>query len=245
VVLRTASELSSALCPAPSSLPASLPIFDYQFSSLLPGESTQYRFFEPRYRLLAEIARSGGGHFLLRTEPCRGGPAVLATIVDAEDLPAGDVTCRAIGGPLVSVEREDTVDVEGEGAHPLARAVRYRLAEPPGEDAGPDDPSLPPPEELRARILGQLGAVADLAAVVRRSGPPPLCPGAFSFWALRQVLGPEDVGSRQRWLYRSFPTERMSHVFELLVRHQAAAERARAGSGGNGAKMDASPSKPM
>jgi len=138
------------------------------------------------------------------------------------------------------------VDVEGERAHPLARAVRYRFAELPlGEDAEPDDPSLSPPDELRGRILGQLGVVTDLAVVVRKSGPPPFFLGAFSFWALRQVLAPEDMGSRQRWIYRSFPTEQMSHVFELLVHHQAAVERARAGVGGNDVKMDASPSIPM
>jgi len=90
--------------------------------------------------------------------------------------------CQAIGGPLVTVEQEDTVDVEGERAHPLARAVRYRFAELPlGEDAEPDDPSLSPPDELRGRILGQLGVVTDLAVVVRKSGPPPFFLGAFSF----------------------------------------------------------------
>jgi len=53
------------------------------------------------------------------------------------------------------------------------------------------------------------------------------------------------MGSRQRWIYRSFPTEQMSHVFELLVHHQTAAERASAGVGGNDVKMDASPSIPV
>ena len=105
------------------------------------------------------------------------------------------------------------MDVEGERAHPLARAVRYQLAELPlGEDAEPDDPSLSPPDELRARILGQLGVVTDLAAVVRKSRPTPFFSGAFLFLALRHILVPEDVGLRQWWLYRSFPTKQMSHA---------------------------------
>jgi len=166
--------LSCAVVP-----PSVAPDLIYQFISLLPGESTQYRFFDPRYQLLAEIARSGGDTFCSGRKPRRGGPAVLAIIFDAEYLHAGDVTCWAIGGLLVTVEQEDTVNVEGERAHPLARIVWYQLVElPPGEDAEPDDPSLSPPDELRARILGQVGVVTDLAAMVRKSGPR-----YRSFWA--------------------------------------------------------------
>ena len=61
--------LSHAVVP-----PSVTPDLIYQFTSLLPGESTQYRFFDPRYRLLAEIARSGGDTFCSGQNPAAEAP---------------------------------------------------------------------------------------------------------------------------------------------------------------------------
>mmetsp|Transcript_33594 Transcript_33594/g.66390 ORF Transcript_33594/g.66390 Transcript_33594/m.66390 type:complete len:230 (-) Transcript_33594:665-1354(-) len=90
----------------------------YQFTSLLPGESTQYHFFDPRYRLLTEIAQSRGVISAPDGTPPRSS-AVLAIIFDAEYLLAGDVTVGRSGDRWLRSSRKIPWTWKASGRIPL------------------------------------------------------------------------------------------------------------------------------
>eukprot|EP01063_Lacrimia_lanifica_P016799 TRINITY_DN2337_c0_g2_i1.p1 TRINITY_DN2337_c0_g2~~TRINITY_DN2337_c0_g2_i1.p1 ORF type:complete len:357 (+),score=136.45 TRINITY_DN2337_c0_g2_i1:67-1137(+) len=221
---------------APGALPETLPIFDYGNMLLIPGEGNSFRFFEERYKLLCRMAmgmedegkaasKKGGGNgqgfFLLRAGRDEAW-ATLAKIVDGGESPEnGEWFVRVIGGPRVTIDTEDAIEV---APHPLARATQYTLlhdeADPVDDVAG----NFAADGEaryaaLRRDILERLAALTDLPRVLSTSNLPPVDPEAFSFWALRFVIPPADAPARLRWLGGCHSTsERLAHVQELLQR---------------------------
>ena len=236
--LRHANEFAAILCP--SSLPSRLPIFDYNVSAALPGETLQYNFFEPRYLKLVEMAtkRNAGGYFLLRMgKPPRGG-AILLRIVQHAALPGGTIGVQCMAGPRVIIQSEESMAIEDEESKegsdelpPLVIASEMEFGQDDLEVAMwfvDDEEHMHNVDKneafdklterrQREHILDLLSSVTDLEGAVGRIGLPPIEPTAFSFWALRFVLSESDVPSRQKWLFRCWhPFERIDHVKDLL-----------------------------
>ena len=231
--VRFANQAAATLCP--SSLPSRLPIFDFSSSAALPGEQVPFNFFEPRYLKLVDLAVENDGYFLLRVgNPPRGGASLLR-IVHHAPLPGGTVGVQCVAGPRVGILGEEILEIaaEKEGdALPLPLAVTT-MFEVLFEDTDQvafwlvddkDHDTVAKNEELdwlalarqRAKILDLLSTF-HLASTIQKVGLPPIDPTAFSFWALRFMLGESDVASRQRWLYRCQDAGiRMDYVQDFL-----------------------------
>jgi len=214
-VLRYANETAGILYPP--ILPSRLPIFDYNASSALPGETVGFNFFEPRYLKLVEMAMStcdeekGGGYFLLRAGKApRGGASLLKILNYKSYKDVIGVHCMA--GPRIIIKMKENIPIHinNNEVPSLAVATDFDIW---SEENNP----LEKYTEKRNHILDSLSKVSDLTTAVHRVGLPPINITEFSFWALRFILSENDVASRQRWLFRcNDAEERMQYVQDYL-----------------------------
>ena len=147
-VLRRSKVLSSILFPnivSSTSESTTAPkqkmvgIFDYTSSALLPSESSEFNFFEPRYKLMARDAIENNNQFILRgcvpSEYDDGviTAAVLCTIIESVETEDGNnVMVRFTAGPRIEITEEildapTAGDEEYGNPPPLLRARSYEL----------------------------------------------------------------------------------------------------------------------
>lgn len=202
---------ASAAILLPSSLPAELPIFDYEHAALIPGERIVFRFFEPRYRRLVEAVTNNpdaNAWFLLRSRPTMyQHHSVLLRITQHTKLANGDYEVNCMAGPRALVKDENNVKIDD--GQSLAWSSRHQLM---SDDDNEETDDLFFKREACLGLLLEITTSENLASV----SVPPIDSEAFSFWALRFVLSDSDIAIRMKWLLSRSTSMRLGFVIELL-----------------------------
>jgi len=255
--LRHASSYSAALWPESSTLPTSLPAFVLPSHTLVPGETAEFLFFEPRYLELVRLAlEENGGRFIhmpIRTDKNgKYGLGTLVTLVRHGKQDNGTIATQVVAGPRIEVtsHREQQVAAsKGQLAAPAPLLhVEYAMR-PDDQSEGPSkdgesvgsEGSYAEQNVAAARRCVELllGFDADAGARLGRGVglgvvPPFLCPERLSFFLCGALLANDDLHQRLAMLYCTRTAQRLDFCEAALNKRlkgggedDAEAERAR------------------